>query len=57
MSDNNIRNISNVKVSNDCFKALKKLAIDKETSLQKVVQDILERTMSKKKNSDNNEDK
>jgi hypothetical protein len=57
MSDNNIRNISNVKVSNECFKSLKKLSIDKETSLQKVVQEILERTMSKKKSVDNNEEK
>jgi len=57
MSNNDIRNISNVKVSNDCFKSLKKLAIDKETSLQKVVQDILERTMSKRKSSDNIEEK
>lgn len=48
MSDINIRNISNVKVSVDCFKSLKKLAIDKDLTIQKVVQEILERTMSKK---------
>lgn len=48
MSDINIRNISNIKVSVDCFKSLKKLAIDKDVTIQKVAQEILERAMSKK---------
>lgn len=36
-------------VSNDCWKSLKVLAVQREVSLQQVVQDILERYSSKKK--------
>lgn len=50
MSDIDMKNISNIKVSKECFKTLKKLAIDKEITLQKVVQDIIERAVSKKVN-------
>lgn len=35
-------------VSHECWKALKVLAVQKEVSLQLVVQDILERSMQKK---------
>ena len=44
-------------VSHECWKALKILAVQKEVSLQLVVQDILERSMSKKiKDSNSNEE-
>lgn len=36
-------------VSNECWKALKVLAVQKEVSLQTIVQEILERYSSKKK--------
>lgn len=52
-----LRNISNIKVTNECFKSLKKLSIDEETTLQRVVQDILERAMSKKKQREQQEEK
>jgi hypothetical protein len=52
-----LRNISNIKVTNECFKSLKKLSIDEETTLQLVVQDILEKAMSKKKQKDQPEEK
>lgn len=42
------RNISNLKVSDTCYKYLKKVSVDKDTSIQKVVQDILEKISAKK---------
>ena len=57
MSNAFLRNISNIKVSNECFKSLKKLSIDEETTLQLVVQDILERAMSKRKQREPQEEK
>ena len=39
-------------VSKECWKQLKVIAIQKEISLQRVVQDILERSMSKKKQTE-----
>ena len=50
MSDIDIRNLSNIKINKECFKTLKKLAIDKEITVQKVAQEILERILSKKIN-------
>jgi len=43
-------------VSHECWKALKVLAVQKEVSLQLVVQDILHKSMSKKINTNNNEE-
>lgn len=48
MSENDIRNISNIKVNKECYKSLKKISIDRETTLQKVVQEVLERYTNKK---------
>lgn len=42
------RNVSNVKVSHNIYKQLKIMSIERETSVQKVVQDILERAVNKK---------
>lgn len=42
------KNISNVRVSNNIYKQLKIASIDKEVSLQEVVQEILEKAFSKK---------
>lgn len=39
----------NAEVTVECWKSLKKLAIDKDISLQDLVKEILERSMSKKK--------
>ena len=50
MKSEDKKNISNVKVSKDCFKELKKLSIDKDTTLQEVVSSILERFTVKKNN-------
>lgn len=36
-------------ISNDCWKALKVLAVQKEVSLQHVVQEVLEKYTSKRK--------
>jgi len=43
-------------VSHECWKALKVLAVQKEVSLQLVVQDILEKSMSKKIKDSGNEE-
>ena len=37
-------------VSHECWKGLKLLAVQKEVSLQRIVQEVLERCMSKKAN-------
>lgn len=37
-------------VSHECWKALKLLAVQKEVSLQRIVQEVLEKVMSKKTN-------
>ena len=45
-------------VSKECWIALKIVALQKDISLQKVITDILERSMSKKINiTNNNEEK
>jgi len=41
-------------VSHECWKALKILAVQKEVSLQLVVKDVLEKSMSKKIKDTNN---
>jgi len=46
--DNDKKNISNIVINKDCYKTLKKLSVDKEVTLQKVVQEILERYTNKK---------
>ena len=42
----------NIMVSIECWKELKKISIDKDVTLQKVVQDILEKAMSRKVKQD-----
>lgn len=42
------RNISNIKVNSYCYKFLKKVSIDRDVTIQKVVQEILEKISSKK---------
>ena len=44
-----VKNI-NVEISYECWKKLKMLAIDKDSSLQEIVRDILERTVKNKRN-------
>jgi macrodomain Ter protein organizer (MatP/YcbG family) len=39
----------NIEISNDCWKKLKMMSINKEITLQDLVKDILERTTSTKK--------
>ena len=58
MSNNDMKNISNIQVNKDCYKSLKKLSIDKETTLQKVVQEVLEQYTTKKikQNKDKDDD-
>jgi len=46
--DNDKKNISDIVINKDCYKTLKKLSVDKEVTLQKVVQEILERYTNKK---------
>jgi len=46
--DEGMRNISNMKVSDECFIELKVISIRKKISIQQIAQDILERAMSKK---------
>jgi len=48
--DVDIKNLSNIKINKDCYKFLKKLSVDKETTIQKVVQEILE-DLSRKETS------
>lgn len=50
--DNDIKNISNIKVHKDVYKFLKKLSVDDEVTIQKVIQDILERVAKKKGKQD-----
>ena len=38
----------NIEVSLECWKTLKKISIDKETSLQHVVSEMLEKIINKK---------
>jgi hypothetical protein len=47
MKEKDLKNIS-VSVSNDCWKKLKILSIQKEISLLEQVREILERSVSKK---------
>lgn len=47
MQETNIKKIT-LEVSNDCWKKLKILSIQKEISLQDCVKDILEKSMMKK---------
>ena len=47
MSNINIKKIS-VEVSNDCWKKLKIISIQKEISLQELTKDILEKCATKK---------
>jgi len=42
------RNISNIKVNEDCYKVLKIIGIEKDLSLQQVVKDVLEKYASKR---------
>ncbi len=42
------KNISNIKVSKNCYKQIKLLSIQREVSMQDVVNDILEKVTSKK---------
>lgn len=46
--EENYKNVSNIKVSKECFKRLKILSIDKDIPLNKLVADILEQSVSKK---------
>jgi len=47
MSRDNMKKVT-AEVSKECWKTLKVLAVQKEISLQLVVQEILERSISKK---------
>ena len=47
MAKGNTKNI-NIEVSHECWKKLKMLSIDKESTLQDVVREILEKSASKK---------
>ena len=46
--DESIRNISNIKLSNECYIELKVISVRKQITLQEVVEDILEKSLSKK---------
>jgi 3-methyladenine DNA glycosylase AlkC len=48
MLDIELRNLSNIKVNKECYKILKKMSIDKEITIQKVVAELLEKITSKK---------
>lgn len=48
MNKDVLKNISNIKLSKESYKKIKIMSIDKELSLQQVVQDILEKVLSKK---------
>jgi hypothetical protein len=52
MKDDDMKNVSNIKISKECFKVLKKLSIDKEISVQQVVSEILEKVTKKSKSTD-----
>lgn len=38
----------NIEINKECWKHIKKISIDKETTLQEVVKDILEKSINKK---------
>lgn len=50
-NDDNIKQVSNIKLSKDCYKYFKKLSIDKETSLQHVISELLEKHASNLKDN------
>ena len=47
MNEKNLKNIS-VEVSNDCWKKIKIMAIQKEVSFQEQVRELLEKSVSRK---------
>jgi len=48
MSKEDLKHISNISVSKNCYKTLKMESIDREISLQDVVKSILEKATSRK---------
>ena len=49
--DPSIRTISNLIISNECYKKLKIMSVDKEVTLQEIIADILEKITCKHLNN------
>ena len=44
--------ISNISITKECFKELKKMSIDKEVTVKEVVSELLENMISKRMNKE-----
>ena len=45
------KTVSNIYLSNDCYKKVKMMSVDKEIKLQEVISEIIERVVSKQLNN------
>ena len=46
-----VRTVSNITISNECYKKIKIIGIDKEFTVQEVISEILEKVTSKQLNN------
>jgi len=49
--DPDLRTVSNIIITNECYKKMKMMSVDKEISIQDVISEILERVVSKQFNN------